>query len=82
MNIYRHKFKAACPNNNLIIHYDLTIETREIVMVEAIVEACRTEGPVFHEGLADAIYSRLGAGRHILRAFHHGVHIETRRGCE
>lgn len=80
MNIYTIKFKSTCPNNGLIISYTLRIETDEKIMVETIISACHTNKSGYHEDIADAIYARLGAGRHVLRAYHHGVHIETRRG--
>lgn len=82
MNIYTTKFKAICPNNGLIISYTLRIETREKIMVETIISACHLKTSGFHEDIADAIYARLGTGRQTLTAFHHGVHIETRRGFD
>lgn len=80
MNIYTAKFKATCPNNGLIISYTLRIETDEKIMVETIIVACHMKASGYHEDIADAIYARIGAGRHTLVAYHHGVHIETRRG--
>lgn len=80
MNIYTAKFKATCPNNGLIISYTLRIETADKIMVETIIAACHMKPSGYHEDIADGIYARIGAGRHTLRAYHHGVHIETRRG--
>ncbi len=82
MNIYHTTFKAICPNNGLIVTYHLTVETREKIMVESIMRACHIESRAYHEDLADKIYAAIGAGRHTLKAFHHGVHIETRRGFD
>lgn len=80
MNIYTTQFKATCPNNGLIISYKLKIETEEKIMVETIAAACHMKPSGYHEDIADAIYARIGAGRHTLVAYHHGVWIETRRG--
>lgn len=77
MNTYRTNFKATCPNNGLIISYELTIETSEKVMVETIIAACHIHPSGYHEDIAAAIYARIGAGVHTLRANHHGVHITT-----
>ena len=80
MNKYVMKFKAACPNNGLIISYKLTVVTRETIMVETIIAACHLHASGYHEKIADAIYARIGAGVHTLRANHHGVRITTVRG--
>lgn len=80
MNIYTIRFKSTCPNNGLIICYTLIIETDEKIMIETIIAACYSLASGFHEDIADAIYSRIGAGRHTLTAQHHGVHIKTIRG--
>lgn len=77
MNIYVTRFKASCPNNGLIISYKLTIETSEKIMVETIIAACHLYPSGYHEDIAAAIYARIGAGVHTLRADHHGVRITT-----
>lgn len=78
MNLYRHAFSTLCPNNAVAIHYVLEIETTRMIPVEEIVEACQVE-KAFHEALAETLILRFG-GRQTLRAHHHGVDIETRRG--
>lgn len=78
MNIYRHRFTVKCPNNGVAVEYALEVMTARVVMVEAIIAACTVEQS-FHEGLADALLVALG-GRQVLRAYHHGVEIETVRG--
>lgn len=80
MNIYRHRFNSTCPNNGATIVYRLEIQTRSVLMVEDIVAACAVP-ETFHEPLADSLFEKFG-GRQILRAFHHGVWIETRRGAD
>lgn len=79
-NIYRHKFKRACPNNGLSIAYLLTIETPHVLMVEAIVEEVENlPENGYHEEFADTL-ARALSGKHTLTAHHHGVDIETVRG--
>lgn len=78
-NLYRHAFEARCPANDLPVRYDLEIEAREMIRVEAIVEACAKHKSEYHEAIADDLIAKFG-GRQVLRAHHHGVDIETRRG--
>ncbi|MEK6294416.1 MAG: hypothetical protein V4793_24120 [Paraburkholderia tropica] len=80
-NIYRHQFVSRCPNNQQPIIYALEIETDQKVMVEHIVTAARINECAFHEAIADDLHARFG-GRQTLKAHHHGVDIETRRGFE
>lgn len=79
MNIYRQQFVSHCPNNGLHIIYSLEIQTAEVIHVEHIVTATRLMADSLHEQIADELYERFG-GRQILKAHHHGVDIETRRG--
>jgi hypothetical protein len=81
MNIYRHQFVAMCPNNDRPIIYSLEIETESVIQVEHIVTACALHKRAFHEAIADDLHQRFD-GRQVLRAHHHGVDIETRRGFE
>lgn len=78
MNIYTHHFVAECPNNGAKIGYRLRIETHDRILVEQIIERCAI-GVAFHEDLAEALHDWFG-GRQTMRAFHHGVWIETVRG--
>jgi len=82
LNIYRYRFWVPCPNNGRAISYTLKLETGRTIMVEDIIaageHALTLEKP-YHENIADMLYERFG-GEQGLRAFHHGVEIETRRG--
>lgn len=79
MNIYRQQFVSHCPNNGLHIIYSLEIQSDEVIHVEHIVTATRLMADSFHEDIADELHARFG-GRQILKAHHHGVDIESRRG--
>ena len=78
MNIYRHSFSVLCPNNGVSINYTLEVTSNRTIMAEDIVKACARD-KAFHENLADDLLIALG-GSQVLRAHHHGVDIETRRG--
>lgn len=78
MNIYRHKFTAECPNNSRVVEYYFEVASERMIMAEDIVAACKVD-KVFQEPLADTLYDRFG-GRQVMRAFHHGVWVETHRG--
>lgn len=80
-NIYRHQFVSRCPNNNQPIIYALEIEADKVIHVEHIVTAAALHQDAYHEEIADRLHLRFG-GRQILKAHHHGVDIETRRGFE
>jgi hypothetical protein len=81
MNIYRYQFVSHCPNNDRPIIYSLEIESDSVIQVEHIVTACSLHRRAFHEAIADELHQRFN-GRHVLKAHHHGVDIETRRGFE
>ena len=80
MNRYQTRFTAPCPNNGIVISYDLTIESgSKVIMVEDILEVVKTlKG--YHEQIADSLYRELG-GVQTLIAHHHGVTITTLRGA-
>lgn len=78
MNIYKHKFYSSCPVNGQIIAYTLEIRTESRVMVEHIVTRCALNKSGYHETIADDLASAF-PGKHILKAHHHGVDIETLR---
>ena len=42
MNTYTIKFMAKCPNNNAVILYSLSIESKATIMVEEIIDAVAT----------------------------------------
>lgn len=79
MNIYRHQFVCICPQNKKPIIYDLEVQADHMIMVEHIVVACQVYQQQYHEALADHLQKHLG-GKHVLKAHHHGVDIETLRG--
>lgn len=79
MNIYRHQFISACPNNGQAIIYQLEIQAAKMIQVEHIVTACKLHQKGFHEAIADELFARFGE-RQVIKAHHHGVDIETRRG--
>jgi hypothetical protein len=80
VNTYTAEFFAKCPANAARVKYTLTIETTEMLMVEDINAALLRdefrEG--YHEQMADRL-AQLLPGRQTMRAFHHGVSIETTR---
>lgn len=79
MNIYRHMFVSFCPNNDKPIIYALEIVSEKAIYVEHIVTAATLHKRAFHEAIADDLHARFG-GQQTLKAHHHGVDIETRRG--
>jgi hypothetical protein len=82
MNIYRHQFVCVCPENAKPIIYNLEIQTEavHVIRVEHIALACGLYQQAFHEKIADDLFRRFG-GLQVLKAHHHGVDIETRRGA-
>lgn len=80
MNIYRHQFIVACPANSKPIIYDLEIQADKMIYVEKIVIACGLWQSEYHEKIADNLACQFPDTRQILKAHHHGVDIETRRG--
>ena len=81
MNIYRFTFMVRCPVNRRIVSYafELRKPDHEKVMVEHIQIAAALYETAYHEEIADAFLKQFG-GQQILKAHHHGVDIETRRG--
>lgn len=82
MNIYKHQFVVACPNNKKPILYDLEIRADKMIYVEKIVIACQLWQQEYHEKIADSLAYQFPETYQVLRAHHHGVDIETRRGLE
>jgi GH25 family lysozyme M1 (1,4-beta-N-acetylmuramidase) len=80
-NIYRHQFVSVCPANHQPIVYSLEISTDQMIRAEQIVTAAALCKSGFHEAIADDLFARFG-GKQVLKAHHHGVDIETRRGFE
>lgn len=81
MNIYRHQFVAECPNNGVMIVYELEIQATWIIHVEHITTFTKLIQRGFHEDIADRLWDKFH-GKQILKAHHHGVDIESRRGFE
>jgi hypothetical protein len=81
MNTYTIKFMVKCPNNEAVIIYALSIESKITIMVEAIIEVVDSLPRAgYHEDIADKLTMAL-PGRQTLKAHHHGVDIETVRGA-
>jgi len=78
MNIYTQRFRSMCPNGGDWVEYVLTIETTELIMVEAIQAAVAKLQGLFHEQMADDLWQQFG-GRHRIVAHHHGTDVETVR---
>lgn len=80
MNTYRTKFWRRCPSQpDTQVCYSLEIEHSDMLMVEAIKDAVAAlPDPLFHEAAADALSKTL-PGRQVIKAWHHGVEIETVR---
>lgn len=81
-NFYRTVFTANCPNNHQTVSYSLEIESDHVIMAEQILQETEASTKLprpYHENMADYLFTELG-GRQIIKAFHHGVWIETRRG--
>lgn len=81
MNIYRHRFNARCPSNSAVIAYEIEIQSKQMILVEDITVTCAAFDAGYHEAMADTLFVRFG-GQQTMRAHHHGVDIETRRGFE
>lgn len=80
MNIYRHQFVITCPANSKPIIYDLEIHSEKMIYVEKIAIACQMWQQEYHEKMADALIVQFPGTVQIMRAHHHGVDVETRRG--
>lgn len=79
MNIYRHTFALQCPANDEQIIYSLEIQSEQMIMAEDIVKEVQRNSAEFHEALANRLFGIFGE-KQIIKATHHGVHIETQRG--
>lgn len=79
MNKYKVTFIALCPVNNKKITYNLEIKSNAMIRVEDLLAFVWQVDKGFHEEIADSLIERFG-GQQILRAYHHGVFIETERG--
>lgn len=84
-NEYRQFFNLPCVNNGEVIAYELTLTTygSHVIMVEELQhevrEVCPKLAKPYHETIADHLYDRFG-GYQVIKAHHHGTHIETIRG--
>ena len=81
LNKYKVTFTALCPVNSKKITYNLKIKSDAMIRVEDLLAFVRQVDQGFHEAIADSLIERFG-GQQILRAYHHGVFIETERGVE
>jgi hypothetical protein len=78
VNIYKVSFFSRCPTNNIRITYDLTIKTKNIILVEDLINYLTNIDKKFHEDIADELLSVFG-GYQTLQAEHHGVFLQTLR---
>ena len=78
MNIYKTKFFATCPVNGARIEYCLTIQTGQVIEVEALIAEVESIKSGLHEAIADRLLSAFG-GSQVMTADHHGVNIQTIR---
>jgi hypothetical protein len=78
MNVYTQHFRSMCPKGGNWVDYLLTIETTDVIMVEAIQDAVKKFDGLFHEQIADDLWQQFG-GRHRIVAHHHGTDVETVR---
>ena len=78
MNIYKTKFFARCPANGVRIEYSLTIQTGNVIEVEALISEVESIKSGLHEDIADRLLSAFG-GSQVMTADHHGVNIQTIR---
>lgn len=80
MNIYRHQFICTCPANKQPIIYELEVRSQKMIYVEKIGVACQMWQQEYHEKIADALEKQFPDTYQVLKAWHHGVEIETQRG--
>jgi hypothetical protein len=79
MNTYKATHHAACPNGNLMDHYEITIISAGTIMVESIIESLASAPKeIYQENLADYLRSKLGA-HVIVEGWHHGIYIKSER---
>lgn len=81
MNRYTTIFFSKCPANNLRIKYELVIETHSTIFVEELLSFLSSFVVAYHENIADKLIEQFG-GKQTLKAWHHGVLIETQRGMK
>jgi hypothetical protein len=79
MNTYETTFFSSCPINHAQIRYELTIKTKDLIMVEDLLEEVRSLNDMLHEDIAEYLLDTFG-GEQRLYAIHHGVVITTERG--
>ncbi len=79
MNKYTYSFNSKCPNDDHgFIYYTATIETKNMIMVEDIIEYCKKFTTAYHEEIADDLINHFG-GKQTITAVHKQVTIETVR---
>lgn len=78
MNNYKIEFFSKCPVNNIRIHYKLTVKTKNIIMVEQLVDFVSHLDNCLHEDIADKLFNNFG-GNQTLEANHHSVFLWTER---
>lgn len=79
MNHYEYRFVVTCPTNGKEIDYTLFIRTKNVIMVEKLIDEVSKFTTGYHEPIADKLVEVLG-GEQTIIAHHHGVTIKTKRG--
>jgi hypothetical protein len=79
MNTYETRHTALCPNGELKDHYDIKVESGEIIPVEFIIQALK-ELPqkAYQEDIADNLRAKLGASVTVV-GWHFSVKITSYR---
>lgn len=79
MNTYEVTYRAACPNGDLQDHYNVTIQTEQMLSVESILASLKAlPGKAYQEDLATQLRNALGAPL-TMTGWHHGVKITCER---
>ena len=78
-NKYTVKFTSKCPNDNENIHYEATIITKNMIMVEDIISFSQTFllEPKYQEDITQQFFDRFGFK---IKTF--GVHQGVKIECE
>jgi hypothetical protein len=81
LNFYKYVFCAYCPDNNLLIDYQLTIESKQMINVFDIQKFTSGFERGYHEDFADMLFDKF-RGKQVIEAHHHGFFIRTVRSEE
>ena len=81
MNIYTTSFIAACPNDGLLIAYQLEIKSGETIMCEDINEILTKYAgqAMYQEDIADDLFSAIPCHQLVLKGQHAGIDVTSTR---